>query len=252
MAFQAGKDTTVLVNDKDLSSYFNNTSESHSKAVSDITTFGKSFKVYKDTQRDGTLNLSGFYDGAVDASDEELQALLSSSATNIVSTYDGPAAVGQAGCSLQVIETNYSLSSPVADMVTITADFQSTGGIHRSRLLTTPTAFTVTANSTGYDAGSSPASTANGWTAYLHILANSRSANVDIAVQDSADNSTFAALTGGSAFATIATTTTASQKIVSTSTTATVRRYLRVAVTLAAGTGSISIAVLFARDTPNA
>lgn len=84
---------------------------------------------------------------------------------------------------------------------------------------------TAATNGTALDYGS--VSTLFGFTAYVH-LTEFTGTNVTITVQDSADNATFAALTDG---ATGALTGTGGVRLMSTSKTATVRRYVRVITT---------------------
>jgi len=78
------------------------------------------------------------------------------------------------------------------------------------------------ANSTAIDTG---ASAAFGFQAYLHAFSIG-SGTATVTIEDSADNVTFAAVTGG-AFTNV--TAATSERIQSSSDTATVRRYVRVA-----------------------
>lgn len=82
---------------------------------------------------------------------------------------------------------------------------------------------TVPTNGTGVDRGAALASTAFGAVAYLHVFAFTGT-NVTIKIQDSADNVTFADLTGGT-FTLVA---GAGSERIATGLTQTVRRYLRV------------------------
>ena len=80
---------------------------------------------------------------------------------------------------------------------------------------------------TGVDRGAPLASTAFGLTAYIHNFSFTGT-SVVVKIQDSADNATFADLTGA-VFTTITTGATAER--ITIGTTATVRRYLRVVTT---------------------
>jgi hypothetical protein len=84
---------------------------------------------------------------------------------------------------------------------------------------------TTATNSTAVDYGAAAASVSFGWTAYLHVFAFTGT-SVTVTLQDSADNSSFTALTGG---AFTAATGRTKQQLISSSATATVRRYVRVA-----------------------
>jgi hypothetical protein len=101
---------------------------------------------------------------------------------------------------------------------------------------------TAATNGTAVDYGSGSASVSFGWVAYLHVFAFTGT-SVTITLQDSADNSSFTALTGG---AFTAATGRTSQRLASSSLTATVRRYVRIATT---GTfSSADFAVNFVRQ----
>lgn len=93
---------------------------------------------------------------------------------------------------------------------------------------------TATAPATGADLGASPTSYSFGWVAYLHVFAFTGT-SVTVTLSDSADNSAFSNLTGG---AFTAATAVGVQRLVSSSSTATVRRYVR-----ASTTGTFSNAV---------
>ena len=82
-------------------------------------------------------------------------------------------------------------------------------------------------NGLSVDLGAVPISYSFGWAVYLHVFAFTGT-SVTVKVQDSADNATWADVTG--AVFTAATGRTA-QRITGASTTATVRRYLRVVST---------------------
>ena len=92
------------------------------------------------------------------------------------------------------------------------------------------TDITATSPATGADRTATYASTAFGLAAYLHVFAFTGT-SVTITVQDSADNATFATVTG--AVFTVVTGPTSER--IAIGTTATVRRYLRV---ITAGTFS--------------
>jgi hypothetical protein len=109
-----------------------------------------------------------------------------------------------------------------------------TAGIRADSTATNGTAFDMN--------GLGGASTAFGWQAYLHVFGVTGT-SVTATIQDSADNVTFAGLTGGGF---TAATTTGAQRIAGAG-NATVRRYLRIATT---GTFSAAtFAINFVRNT---
>lgn len=83
---------------------------------------------------------------------------------------------------------------------------------------------TATSPATGLD---TTASLSFGWQAYLHVFSFTGT-SVTVTIQDSADNATFATITGG---AFTAASAIGAERIQSASATATVRRYVRVITT---------------------
>lgn len=96
-------------------------------------------------------------------------------------------------------------------------------------------------NGTGVD--QTTASTSFGWQAWLHVFAGFTGTSVTVTVQDSADNVSFANITGG---AFTAATGVTSQRLASPGATDTVRRYVR-AITSGAFS-SATFAVVFTRN----
>lgn len=115
-------------------------------------------------------------------------------------------------------------------------------GLEWGRLLTaglrTDTAAT---NGTGIDG---TAQTAFGAQAYLQVTAFTGT-NVTVKIQDSADNASFADVSG---FAFTATTAAHTTQRIATSNTATIRRYLRAVTTTAGGFTSVTFSVMVSRN----
>ena len=247
--FVHGKGSQVLVDEFDLSAYFNSVDVATSQDTAETTAFGATSKSYLLGLADATLSLSGMFAQDTDGSDEELSAILGAATTPLVSVLFDAGTIGNRAVVAKAHETSYALSSPVADIVTVTADFNAStdGTANLTYSLRTGVALTAGA-AIAHDAlgnlasVDNTASTANGGMANLHVTANTVDDAVTIKVQDSADDSTFADLITFSNVT--ATTVTTEQKAV----TGTVARYLRVtASTAAATTGSITFHVAFAR-----
>lgn len=246
--FVHGKGTSVLLDEFDLSSYFNSADVSHSIETAETTSFGASSKSYITGLRDGTLSLSGMWAADTDGSDEELSAILGSATTPLVTVLYDSGTIGNRATVAKAHSTSYAMSSPVADVVTITADFNaSTDGTTNVKLsiaqgvqLTTGSsiAFGALGNLASVD---NSASSANGGMANLHVTANTLDDAATIKVQHSADNSTFADLITFSSVT--AATATTEQKAVS----GTVNRYLRATASSSATSGSITFHIAFAR-----
>lgn len=134
------------------------------------------------------------------------------------------AAVGDATCSCVALQIGYDGTRSNEGAFTFALDAQSDGyGVEWGQQLTagerTDTA--ATATGTGLDG---TASSAFGCQMYVHLTAFTGT-SVTIKLQDSADNATFADLSG----ATTSAMTTAGWQRIAISNAATVRRYVRVA-----------------------
>lgn len=232
MAFAHGKGASVLVDEFDLSAFLSSYDGAATADTAEVTCFGNASKAYVAGLKDATISLSGFFDGSTGAVDEVLQAALGGSA--LISLC--PAGAGTIGnrCSLaDCISTSYSVSAPVGDAVTVSAEAQVSGGMLPGVVLASLVARTATGNTSAVDNG---ASTPGGAKAFLHVTAFSGT-NVTVKVQESADNSTWADL--------IAFTQATGVTSQSATGAGTVDRYLRVNIT---GTfTSVTFAVTVAR-----
>lgn len=238
MAFLHGKSAAVFFNATDLSAYLNNAAVNQSMAPAETTAFGASSKAYIVGLKDGTISLSGMFDGASGAVDPIIQAALG--VDNGVFTFlSGGSTKGNRALLAQVDPTSYNVTAPVGDVVNVSIDLQADGGVDAGVSLMTLGAITATGNQTAEDNGSA---TTNGGVAHLHVTANTMNNTTTFKVQHSSDNSTFADL---GTFTAVSSTSTTSQRLTIASGT-TVNRYVRVQYT-AAGTGSITFHVSFAR-----
>jgi hypothetical protein len=240
MAFIHGKNAVVLHGAYALTSFLNDGSISASVETAETTAFGNSAKTFVTGLKDGTLSASGMFDGAASAVDEVLTASIGSDSLSPVTFAPNGAVIGQRVVLLQAKTTSYDVSSPVGDVVSVSYDAQADGGLDHGVSLADLASISATTNSTSND---NTASTANGGLAQVHVTVNSRSSNSTIKVQHSSDNSTWADL---ASFTVVATTITTSERVAVAAGT-TVNRYLRAQNTLAAGTGSITYQVSFAR-----
>ena len=153
-------------------------------------------------------------------------------------------ALGSDAATLNCKQINYDPTRDQDGNLTLAVEGQANQFGLEWGLLATPgkrTDSTATTPGTGVDLG--VASTSFGWQAYVHLFAFAGT-SVTLTLQDSADNSTFANLTGG-AFTAIS-SAPATQRLASASPTATVREFLRV---VSSGTFSnAQFAVLFVRN----
>ena len=228
--FLAGKDNKVLFGAFDLSSYFNSASFSREQEVSETTTFGSDQATYISSIETATASLGGFWDGGSDAVDEELQAIIGSASATPLSIYQGGDTAGNKVVLLNSKIQNYTIDSSVADAVGVSATFTG-DNFGNGKSLYALTNTSATANTTAVDFG---ASSSLGGQAQLHCTAHS-SANISVKIQSSADNSSFADVSG---FSFTAISGTTSERI---ATTNTVNRYVRLAITVTSGSATFSV-----------
>ena len=228
--FLAGKDNKVLFGAFDLSSYFNSANFSREQEVSETTTFGSDQATYIQSIETATANLTGFWDGGSDAVDEELQAIIGSASATPLSIYQGGDTAGNKVVLLNSRIQNYTIDSSVADAVGVSATFTG-DNFGNGKSLYALTNTSATANTTAVDFG---ASSTLGGQAFLHCTAHS-SANISVKIQSSADNSSFADVSG---FSFTAISGTTSERI---ATTNTVNRYVRLAITVTSGSATFSV-----------
>lgn len=238
MAFIHGKNATVLFGAYNLSTYLNELGLTKSIETGETTTFNAGSKTYVTGLQDGTVSLSGLFDGNANAIDEVMQAAIASDNRDVSTVAPSAEAVGVVASLVDAHTGSYEISSPVADVVSVTADLQSEAGILRGVMLTDGSAISTTSSNASVNNG---ASTANGAVAHLHVTANDRDGAITVKVQHSADNLAWVDL---GTFASVSSASTTSERI---TITGTVNQYLRADFTVAGSSGSATIHVSIAR-----
>ena len=253
MAFRHGKKTGIAFNGTDITAYLNESAPTHSVETAETTTYGTDSKTYIVGLQDGTVTLSGLFDGDTDALDEVVAGQLGTEDGAYVLVQQGYSGDDDPGIRLQFCKgelTSYEVSSPVADVVSASLEVNADGGLYSGVAL-------QDANDGGAGAGwytlgaglsasnasvDNGASTTNGYVAQLHVVLNTLDGNTIVTVEDSADDAAWATL---DTFTTVSGGTTTQEQI---SGTGTVDRYVRISIdTTAATTGSVGIAVGFHR-----
>lgn len=238
--FRHGKNTTVLSNDIDLTTYLNSASAAYAVEVPETTTFGSSDRSYIVGHNEGSISFEGLFDGTSDAVDSIFSSALGNTTDRVLTVSTDSTSVGGRAILAKASSTSYEISSPLTDVVSVSAEAIANEGLDSGVWLVCQTAVSTTTNTTGVD---NAASTTNGGVAHLHVTANARSATTVIAVQHSADNSTFADL---AVFETVGVTSLDSERYEVAAGT-TVNRYLRTRTTISSGTGAITRSVAFSR-----
>jgi hypothetical protein len=246
--FIHGKTTGVYIDEFDLTSYFTDSSLTIDNDTAETTAYGDTNKTYLVGLRGGSLSLNGMWSQTTDGSDEELQALLGSTTEPLITVREGSAAIGGRAVIAQANETNYSITSPLSDVATISADFEctTTGVTNLTFALAGGVQLTAGASIAHGSLGAlssvdNAASSANGGAATLHVPTNTVNGNTTIKVQHSANDSTWADLITFTVVG--ASTKTSEIKAV----TGTVNRYLRASASTAGSSGSITFMVAAAR-----
>jgi len=251
--FVHGKGTEVYLDEFVMSSYFNSTDVTLTNETAEVTSFSDSSKAYILGLADGTLSMSGMWTQDTDGSDEELHAILGSASAANITIAEAGGTIGNRATIARCDEVNYSISNPVADVSTITADFQGTSnsgtlgtmtyGITGGVQLTTGSSIDYNALGalTGVDGA---ASSSAGGAALLHVPTNSVAGGVTtIKVQhDSASD--FSSAADLISFTAVAAATKTSEMVVCSGT---VNRYVRATASTAGSSGSITFMVSFAR-----
>ena len=241
MAFLHGAKAKIYVNGYNMSPYLRNIQAPFTVDTAETSTFGNTFKTYVPGLTDGSLSLDGIYDGAAAAVDFVFDAALTGVGTDRFTVLIQGDSYGSSGFGFESTTTNYQITAGIGDVAQVSLQAQNNMGKERGVTIHPLQQETVDYAGNTQDVDLTTASTTTGWSAYLHIT-QAAATMTAVTIQDSADSTTFANLTGG-AFTTL--TANSSQRLVSAA-GATVRRYVQVTYDL---TTSATFHVLFCRGT---
>ena len=124
--FIHGKGTKTYVDEFDLSDYFNAADSTFSVETADVTAFGASSRSFLPGLQSATLGMTGLWSADTDGSDEELEALLGNATSPLTTVAMEAGTIGNRAILMQSDLVTYAISSPVADVVSVSADFQAT------------------------------------------------------------------------------------------------------------------------------
>jgi hypothetical protein len=240
MTKTAGMGDQLLVAGYDLGGDINSLGEiGGGNAPIDVTDITQSGYARLGGRRDGRMGLTSYFDPAVGASHERFSALPT---TDVMLTYSHGYARGNPSASMVAKQVNYDGNRQQDGSFTFAVSalanaFGLEWGVQISAGKQTDAA---PGNSASYD--QTTVSTSFGWQAYLHVIALTGT-NVVITIQDSADNGTFANLSGGAFTSAVA---VGWQRLQAPTATDNVRRYLRL---VSSGTfSSATFLVMFVRN----
>lgn len=234
-----GKNTTVMLGSVNLSPYLDSMDLGVDTDQADSTTFGATWK----SELSGVSSAKVDYSGLYDPTQASLPTLFLSLVPGVL-TYcpGGGAALGDAARLVSATDTAYAESAPVGGVVAVKGSFDATDKVGFGEVLCPLGVVSGTTNGGDQD---DAASTSTGWTAHLHVTAVS-SGTWTVKVQDAATTD-WADITPAITFT--ATTVATSQRLVSATATATVRRHVRYVATVAGGSSpTITMFVAFARN----
>lgn len=193
-----GSNTDVVGNGYILSQFLNSASFSGSRDAAETTTFKKKSKTYIPGLRDDTMSVGGVWSGDLDEADQILWAALG--AGNGVFSYipQGYEVFGRLGYSFVAIDTSYEITTDVGDVAQISAELAAgDNGVGFERGFVTHPMAQENASGNGPTLDGTTngfaTPTANGVSLAVHVL---NAVNLNVFLQDSADNSTFADLPG--------------------------------------------------------
>jgi len=186
--------------------------------------------------RDGRLEATSWFDPAAGAGHDTFSALPT---TNQIVTYCRGASLGKPAACLVGKQINYDGSRGNDGAFTFTVNAQASAGVPLEwGVLGTAGVRTDTAatNGSSIDGG---AATAHGLAAYLHVFAVTGT-SVTVSLEDSADNSSWAAITGASFTA----ATGVTSERITTAVGSAVRRYVRVVTTGTFSNAQFAVAIV--------
>jgi hypothetical protein len=135
MAFVHGKGAAFSIDNAagspvTLTAYIDSIDLSQSVDTAESTTMGAEAKTYLSGQSDGTLSITGKYDSTASTGpDVTLAGLVGLETTSTFEYGPEGGTAGKIKYSGECFLTAYTVSAPVGDVVTFTADFQLTGAI---------------------------------------------------------------------------------------------------------------------------
>ncbi len=130
MGLQHGKDTVILVNTIDLSSFCKGSDLDTGADEHDTTVYGQSGHRYRTGLTDGSFSIEGFFDdGASNTPETVLRPLLGDNEGTAIEYRPEGTGSGLSEFSFTGVLTSFQTSAPVDDMVTFTAEFKVSGAV---------------------------------------------------------------------------------------------------------------------------
>jgi len=189
MSLTHGKSTKVFWGGFNITTFLNSVGLSGKADTAETSTFGLDSKAYIAGLIDATLSVGGLYEPTATAgSDVTLLNAALGSAINIpISVYPQGDTLGLDGWGLSGFDTSLGITANLGAAVMIAGEAQSSVGAELLKSHHAHGAETAATNAASID---NAASSATGGVGYQHCTAFVGT-NITLAIQDSADNSTF-------------------------------------------------------------
>lgn len=206
----------------------------------DVTSINRSAMERIGGLRDGRMEYTAFFNPSIGAAHDVLSALPT---TDVLLTYCRSTILGAPAAAMVAKQSNYDPSRGADGSFTIAVSALANGyGLEWGNQLTAGTKTdTGAANGTGVDLA---ASTSFGLQAYLHVIAFTGT-DVTVKIQDSADNASFADITGA-AFTAI--TTGPQAQRIQTARNTSIRRYVRAITATTGGFTNLQFQVMAVKN----
>ena len=244
MAPKYGAGTSVWLDLIDASQFFNEAGIDLSVETAETTTFqpgiSPAWKAFIEGVASSKVTVKGFYDQVNDAA---MFGKIRNGGSVLTYGPQGLVAIGDPARLVLVHDTAVAESSPVGGAVLMSAAFASDAAVGLGWALHPIAADSGT--TTGATRNDLAATTA-GWQAHLHVTAvTGAPTSWTVKLQDSADGSAWADVTGGTF---TSTTIPAAQRLVSAA-GATLRRYVRYVATVVGGTApTVTFGLAYSRN----
>jgi hypothetical protein len=127
MAKKHGKDTVIKLNSVDLSAFCNTSEFTRTADSHDTTTYGADAHGYDGGLTDAKATIGGMYDDSATGPRATIEPLIGTKVPYIRQPEGAGSGLAQDSCTVLVV--SYVESSPVADMVTWSAELQVSGDV---------------------------------------------------------------------------------------------------------------------------
>ncbi|HEY0700298.1 MAG TPA: hypothetical protein VGD43_21145 [Micromonospora sp.] len=122
MGWQHGKDTYITVGGDNITAYTNTSELSRGAGTSNVTCYGKGSEVHEGTLKNGKFTCGGVYDNTAATGPHAVFNPLIGTTVEVIRRPEG-AGTGRPEQTFDGVLVSYVETSPVADMVTWSAEF---------------------------------------------------------------------------------------------------------------------------------